>query len=84
MRLPPHITDEVYNKVERCFLHMLLAKIHVNLNPSTILKDNWIEEIFDYFGVDINSLGIDNEDMEAICRSVNDQLDSIRAEIKRQ
>lgn len=84
MRLPPHITEEIYNKFEKCYLYMVLANVKHTLTSTTRFSPDWDSIIEETMGIDVKKLGIDAGDMQMISDSINDQLSCIQAEIMRQ
>ncbi len=84
MRLPPHITEEIYNKFEKCYLYMVLANVKHTLTSTTRFSPKWDSIIEETMGIDVKKLGIDADDMQMIADSINDQLSCIQAEIMRQ
>lgn len=84
MRLPPHITEEIYNKFEKCYLYMVLANVNHTLTSTTRFSPKWDSIIEETMGIDVKKLGIDADDMQMIADSINDQLSCIQAEIMRQ
>lgn len=84
MRLPPHITEEIYNKFEKCYLYMVLANVNHTLTSTTRFSPKWDSIIEETMGIDVKKLGIDADDMQMIANSINDQLSCIQAEIMRQ
>lgn len=84
MRLPPHITEEIYNKFEKCYLYMVLANVNHTLTSTTRFSPKWDSIIEETMGIDVKKLGIDANDMQMIADTINDQLSCIQAEIMRQ
>lgn len=84
MRLPPHITEEIYNKFEKFYLYMVLANVNHTLTSTTRFSPKWDSIIEETMGIDVKKLGIDADDMQMIADSINDQLSCIQAEIMRQ
>lgn len=84
MRLPPHITEEIYNKFEKCYLYMVLANVNHTLTSTTRFSPKWDSIIEETIGIDVKKLGIDANDMQMIADTINDQLSCIQAEIMRQ
>lgn len=84
MRLPPHITEEIYNKFEKCYLYMVLANVKHTLTSTTRFSPKWDSIIEETMGIDVKKLGIDADDMQMIADTINDQLSCIQAEIMRQ
>ncbi len=84
MRLPPNITEEIYDKFEKCYLYMVLANVNHTLTSTTRFSPKWDSIIEETMGIDVKKLGIDADDMQMIADSINDQLSCIQAEIMRQ
>lgn len=84
MRLPPHITEEIYNKFEKCYLYMVLANVNHTLTSTTRFSPKWDSIIEETMGIDVKKLGIDANDMQMIADTINDQISCIQAEIMRQ